>query len=115
MDREHGASWGYGNAPAALEEFYARFEGYARRFCAIRHVRLLLHPTHRLFQEQNGIYTFDRRPSSTCSACAPSSKLWQRLKQQTVTSKRPAGGVHPPLRGHNAIGGLVKQQIVRSH
>ena len=56
------ASWGYGERPAALEEFYARFEGLCRT--------LLDNPAMfgycytqltDVYQEQNGIYTFDRR------------------------------------------------------
>ncbi|HEY0755703.1 MAG TPA: glycoside hydrolase family 2 TIM barrel-domain containing protein [Ktedonobacteraceae bacterium] len=55
-------SWGYGAAPQSLEEFYQRFEG----LCQV----LLDHPDMfgycytqltDVFQEQNGIYTFDRR------------------------------------------------------
>jgi beta-galactosidase/beta-glucuronidase len=54
-------SWGYGERPATIEEFYQRFEA----LCAI-----LLDNAHMfgycytqltdIFQEQNGIYTFDR-------------------------------------------------------
>ncbi|HET8843529.1 MAG TPA: beta-galactosidase [Ktedonobacteraceae bacterium] len=56
-------SWGYGTAPQSIDEFYARFEG----LCKV----LLDNPTMfgycytqltDVFQEQNGIYTFDRRP-----------------------------------------------------
>ena len=55
-------SWGYGNRPTSLEEFYARFQG----LCDV-----LLNNPHMfgycytqltdVFQEQNGIYTFDRQ------------------------------------------------------
>jgi len=57
-----GDSWGYGERPRSLEEFYARFEG----LCSA----LLDNPAMfgycytqltDVFQEQNGIYTFDRR------------------------------------------------------
>jgi hypothetical protein len=56
-------SWGYGERPKSLEEFYERFEG----LCAV----LLDNPLMfgycytqltDVYQEQNGIYTFDRRP-----------------------------------------------------
>lgn len=56
-------SWGYGERPKSLEEFYERFE----RLCAV----LLDDPLMfgycytqltDVYQEQNGIYTFDRRP-----------------------------------------------------
>ncbi|MCL1888063.1 MAG: beta-galactosidase, partial [Kiritimatiellaeota bacterium] len=55
------ASWGYGERPKTLEEFYTRFEG----LCAV----LLDNPRMfgycytqltDVFQEQNGIYAFDR-------------------------------------------------------
>lgn len=55
-------SWGYGQRPASEEEFYARFEGLC--------TALLEHPwmfgycytqLTDVYQEQNGIYTFDRR------------------------------------------------------
>lgn len=55
-------SWGYGDRPGSIEEFYARFA----RLCAI----LLDDPAHfgycytqltDIYQEQNGIYGFDRR------------------------------------------------------
>lgn len=54
-------SWGYGNRPASIEEFYDRFD----KLCAT----LLNNPTMfgycytqltDVFQEQNGIYRFDR-------------------------------------------------------
>jgi hypothetical protein len=56
-------SWGYGAAPQSIDEFYYRFEGMCNA--------LLDHPAMfgycytqltDVFQEQNGIYTFDRRP-----------------------------------------------------
>jgi len=55
-------SWGYGERPKTIEEFYSRFEG----LCAV----LLDNPLMfgycytqltDVFQEQNGIFTFDRR------------------------------------------------------
>lgn len=58
---ESSESWGYGDAPKSLEEFYTRFEG----LCAA----LLDNPKMfgycytqltDVFQEQNGIYYFDR-------------------------------------------------------
>ena len=56
------ASWGYGDRPKTLEEFYRRFEG----LCAV----LLDHPRMfgycytqltDVYQEQNGIFFFDRK------------------------------------------------------
>jgi beta-galactosidase/beta-glucuronidase len=56
------ASWGYGKRPSGIDEFYERFEG----LCTV-----LLENPHMfgycytqltdVFQEQNGIFTFDRR------------------------------------------------------
>ncbi len=55
-------SWGYGNRPRSQDEFYERFEGLCRA--------LLANPAMfgycytqltDVYQEQNGIYTFDRR------------------------------------------------------
>ena len=55
-------SWGYGNRPATVEEFCARFEA----LCAalLDNPRMFGYCYTQLtdvFQEQNGIYTFDRR------------------------------------------------------
>lgn len=58
---QSSASWGYGESPRSLDEFYSRFEG----LCAV----LLGNPDMfgycytqltDVYQEQNGIYTFDR-------------------------------------------------------
>ena len=56
------ASWGYGNAPKTLDEFYARFEGLVNvlldnpKMCAFCYTQLT-----DVYQEKNGIYAFDRR------------------------------------------------------
>ncbi|MEP7292078.1 MAG: sugar-binding domain-containing protein, partial [Chloroflexota bacterium] len=56
-------SWGYGNRPTSLDEFYARFEGLFNvllddpKMFAYCYTQLT-----DVYQEQNGIYTFDRRP-----------------------------------------------------
>jgi beta-galactosidase/beta-glucuronidase len=58
---DRNTSWGYGQRPTDIEEFYARFEG----LCNV----LLDHPEHfgycytqltDVFQEMNGIFAFDR-------------------------------------------------------
>lgn len=58
---DRNSSWGYGQRPVDIEDFYVRFEGLC-------HV-LLDHPDHfgycytqltDVFQEMNGIYSFDR-------------------------------------------------------
>ena len=55
--------WGYGNAPQNLEAFYARFQGLTdalldnRRMFGYCYTQLT-----DIEQEQNGLYTYDRRP-----------------------------------------------------
>ena len=60
---EDVAGWGYGVAPVTAEEFIARYDGLTQA--------LLDHPDHMGFcytqltdveQEQNGLYTYDRKP-----------------------------------------------------
>ena len=56
-------SWGYGQRPASIDEFYARFEG----LCAVLLDNEAMFgycytQLTDVFQEQNGLYTFDRRP-----------------------------------------------------
>ena len=54
-------SWGYGNAPKSLDEFYARFEGLCRALLENPGVFGYCYTQLTdVFQEQNGIYTFDR-------------------------------------------------------
>ncbi len=63
QEQESRESWGYGESPRTLDEFYARFKGLCDA--------LLDHPLMfgycytqltDVFQEQNGLYFFDRRP-----------------------------------------------------
>ncbi len=56
-------SWGYGNRPGSLEEFHRRFEGLCTAL--LRHPRVCGYCYTQLtdvFQEQNGLYRFDRTP-----------------------------------------------------
>lgn len=56
-------SWGYGNRPQSLGEFYARFEGLCR--VLLEDPRMFGYCYTQLtdvHQEQNGIFRFDRRP-----------------------------------------------------
>ncbi|HVU12686.1 MAG TPA: hypothetical protein VHD90_15495 [Phototrophicaceae bacterium] len=61
--KEGEDSWGYGNRPKSLDEFYARFEGLFDvllddpKMFAYCYTQLT-----DVWQEQNGIYTFDRQP-----------------------------------------------------
>ena len=54
-------SWGYGNAPATEEEFYARLEGLVDAILAHEHiVGYCYTQLTDVEQEQNGIYNYDR-------------------------------------------------------
>ncbi len=54
-------SWGYGDAPKTLEEFYARFRGLCHALLSNPGVFGYCYTQLTdVFQEQNGIYTFDR-------------------------------------------------------
>jgi beta-galactosidase/beta-glucuronidase len=60
--KEGEDSWGYGDRPKSLEEFYERFEGLCKAL--LDHPHMFGYCYTQLtdtFQEQNGIYTFDRR------------------------------------------------------
>jgi hypothetical protein len=55
-------SWGYGNRPTSIEEFYARFEGLCR--VLLENPDMFGYCYTQLtdvYQEQNGIFTFDRQ------------------------------------------------------
>jgi beta-galactosidase/beta-glucuronidase len=60
---EDPSGWGYGNAPKTEEEFKARFKGLTdvllddERIFALCYTQL-----YDIEQEQNGLYTYDRRP-----------------------------------------------------
>ncbi|HET6485238.1 MAG TPA: beta-galactosidase, partial [Spirochaetia bacterium] len=60
---ENEPSWGYGTRPRTVEEFYARFEGLCAALlanpgvCGYCYTQLT-----DVFQEQNGVYYFDRTP-----------------------------------------------------
>jgi hypothetical protein len=56
------ASWGYGDRPKSLEEFYTRFEKLCR--VLLDHPRMFGYCYTQLtdvYQEQNGIFFFDRK------------------------------------------------------
>ncbi len=62
-DSDENAGWGYGNAPKTREEFIERYKGltdalldneYMLGFCYTQ--------LYDIEQEQNGLYTYDRRP-----------------------------------------------------
>ena len=54
-------SWGYGESPKSLEEFYARLEGLVDAMLAIPHISGYCYTQLTdVEQEQNGIYYYDR-------------------------------------------------------
>ena len=78
-------SWGYGERPQNIEEFYERFE----RLCAI-----LLNNPHMfgycytqltdVYQEQNGIYRFDRRSKFDMERIRAAQQRPAAIEQQSV-------------------------------
>ena len=59
---DRNESWGYGKRVRSLDEFYQRFEGLCRAL--LDNPRMFGYCYTQLtdvFQEQNGVYTFDRR------------------------------------------------------
>ncbi len=58
--REH--SWGYGEGPKSLEEFMERLESLVRAVVSVEHIRGYCYTQLTdVEQEQNGIYTYDRK------------------------------------------------------
>ena len=56
-------SWGYGERPRDIEEFYTRFEGLCRALLANADMFGYCYTQLTdVYQEQNGIYKFDRSP-----------------------------------------------------
>jgi beta-galactosidase/beta-glucuronidase len=63
QDGERKESWGYGNRPTDIEEVYARIEGLTKALTD--HPNISGYTYTQLTdveQEENGIYTYDRRP-----------------------------------------------------
>jgi beta-galactosidase/beta-glucuronidase len=59
--KEGEFSWGYGNRPASIEEFYRRFEGLCNVLLDDPHMFGYCYTQLTdVYQEQNGIYKFDR-------------------------------------------------------
>ena len=56
-------SWGYGNRPTSLEDFYARFQGLCDTLLDNPHMFGYCYTQLTdVYQEQNGVVYFDRRP-----------------------------------------------------
>jgi hypothetical protein len=55
--------WGYGDAPKDIEAFYARYQGLTDAMLDNRYIRGYCYTQLTdVEQEQNGLYTFDRKP-----------------------------------------------------
>lgn len=93
--------WGYGNAPKTLDEFYARYQGLTD---ALLDSRLMFGycytQLYDIEQEQNGLYTYDRKPKFDCD----------RLKK--IQSRQAAFEKDPPV-DPNQIGGAVSSESWR--
>jgi beta-galactosidase/beta-glucuronidase len=62
-DSQDEGSWGYGDRPQTIEEFYERFKGLCDVLLDNPHMFGYCYTQLTdVYQEQNGIYTFDRRP-----------------------------------------------------
>jgi len=54
-------SWGYGEGPRSLDEFYARLDGLVKAVCDLDHIAGYCYTQLTdVEQEQNGIYNYDR-------------------------------------------------------
>jgi len=101
-------SWGYGQQPKHIEEFYQRFEG----LCSVLldNTRMFGYCYTQLtdvFQEQNGLFTFDRKPKFDVKRIAaaqvlpaaieaePSAALDLRVNpaEEPIIYRRLTGGV----------------------
>lgn len=59
---DRGTSWGYGNRPASIDEVYERIERLTRVLTSHPHIAGYTYTQLTdVEQEQNGLYTFDRR------------------------------------------------------
>jgi hypothetical protein len=77
-------SWGYGNAPQTLEEFYTRLEGLTDVLLDLAHVSGYCYTQLTdVEQEQNGIYNYDR------------SVKFDMARISSVFSKSPKGFKEP--------------------
>ena len=83
--RESAQSWGYGQRVQSVEEFYARFHGLC--------TALLRNPGHfgycytqltDVFQEQNGLFHFDRSAKFDCERL-------RRIQQQAAAIEEGVG------------------------
>ena len=86
-------AWGYGSGPRTLEEFHARFEGLCR--VLLENPNMFGYCYTQLtdvFQEQNGLFTFDRAPKFEMKRLRD---VQQRPAAIEVQAKSPKPGVNP--------------------
>ncbi len=89
--KEGEDSWGYGDRPRTLEEFYQRFEGLCRVLLDNPHMFGYCYTQLTdVYQEQNGIYTFDRQPKFDTHRIAAIQRRPAAI-ELAAASKIPAG------------------------
>ncbi|MEG2240850.1 MAG: glycoside hydrolase family 2 TIM barrel-domain containing protein, partial [Alistipes sp.] len=72
-------SWGYGDGPKSLEEFYKRLDGQIETILSLGHIRGYCYTQLTdVEQEQNGVYNYDRTPKFDMSVI------------KTIFNKEPA-------------------------
>ena len=75
-------SWGYGERPKTIEEFYARFEGMCNALLENKAMFGYCYTQITdVFQEQNGIFKFDR------SKKFDNSILWNIQRKRAALEK----------------------------
>jgi hypothetical protein len=79
-------SWGYGERPQTVEEFYERFERLCDELLDNPHMFGYCYTQLTdVYQEQNGIYTFDRRPKFDLE------RIWRIQQQPAAIELAPPG------------------------
>jgi beta-galactosidase/beta-glucuronidase len=93
--RPSESSWGYGQAPKTLEEFYERFKG----LCAVlkNNPKMFGYCYTQLtdvYQEQNGLFTFDRKPKFDLAKIRDAQVSQAAI--ELVTMQAPSKAERPP-------------------
>ncbi|MBI1389623.1 MAG: beta-galactosidase [bacterium] len=90
-----GDSWGYGNQPKTLDEFYARFKGLCEALLTNRHLFGYCYTQLTdIEQEKNGIYYYDRTPK------------FDAEKLRAIQSQTAAYEQNPPLKAEQVTAEL---------
>lgn len=78
-------SWGYGERPKSIEEFYERFQGLCEALLKNPHMFGYCYTQLTdVYQEENGIYTFARRPKFDMDRI-------RRIQQQAAAIEQQPG------------------------